>query len=597
MIYRKDDKADQLVKIYLSFFSLYRVVKLVKKIDGSVFKTINSPADLERVAEQVSLIKSCLSDLLQRYLPRLSQVPLCRGVTWLPTWKSLPTYKQMNCELRKNAEAQGWVYNWKNIQSCFPAFMFELSAYTFLIEMIHSQPDQWSSGCLWPHRARYAKDPANQIFSGTDLDVFERTIGPWLPHYRQLGLAPICGRLGSSVEGGGKRRIFAIGNYVNQRLLKPVHDWLMEVLKMIPMDGTFDQEKPLDRLVGQRICYSFDLKSATDRWPLYFLFEVMQVCFDRSFASAVVNSALAYNIFDVPFVKRRPSTISFVAGQPLGYYSSWPLFALSHHILVWWCAEQVHRGQLFDRYAVLGDDVVVADREVAQVYERALGELGVTISYQKSLISDTGSAEFAKRFRVRDLTKDLSPVSIRSLMNFYHPYGLMAIGHTYTCARFSTLCRVGGAGFRQLARLDHRRSLRFERVLAMQTKTLLGHGGFELWLGRGVPLNPYLRGWVIDLLRKELLSLSACAKEMKPKDLRLIPDELFVHPNVRDFQEYSTLRGWVREWLRYCHWYFCTAMQPGVRLNDFFDAPIVGRNWQADRRSEESCYWPPMEGL
>ncbi|WJZ97197.1 hypothetical protein VitviT2T_015821 [Vitis vinifera] len=51
--------------------------------------------------------------------------------------------------------------------------------------------------------------------------------------------------------------------------------------------------------------------------------------FDRSFASSVVNSALAWNIFEIPFVKRKFSHISFVAGQPLGYYASWPLFALS----------------------------------------------------------------------------------------------------------------------------------------------------------------------------------------------------------------------------------------------------------------------------
>jgi hypothetical protein len=61
--------------------------------------------------------------------------------------------------------------------------------------------------------------------------------------------------------------------------------------------------------------------------------------------------------------------------------------------------EQVHQGQLFDRYAVLGDDVVIADHEVAQVYERALGELGVTISYQKSLISDTGSLQDTKDWK------------------------------------------------------------------------------------------------------------------------------------------------------------------------------------------------------
>lgn len=52
---------------------------------------------------------------------------------------------------------------------------------------------------------------------------------------------PITGRLGQSIEGGGKRRIFAIGKYVNQRLLRPVHDWAMSVLRSIPQDGTFNQ--------------------------------------------------------------------------------------------------------------------------------------------------------------------------------------------------------------------------------------------------------------------------------------------------------------------------------------------------------------------
>ena len=73
----------------------------------------------------------------------------------------------------------------------------------------------------------------------------------------------------------------------------------------------------------------------------------------------------------------------FRAGQPLGYYSSWPLFALSHHILVWWAAEQVYPGKVFSKYSVLGDDIVIADEEVARVYELGLKELGVTISQQK----------------------------------------------------------------------------------------------------------------------------------------------------------------------------------------------------------------------
>ena len=72
----------------------------------------------------------------------------------------------------------------------------------------------------------------------------------------------------------------------------------------------------------------------------------------------------------------------------------------------------------------------------------------------------------------------------------------------------------GGAGFRTLATIATK--LKFERL--WQTKTLLRPEGFELWLGRGCPLNPYLRGHLIGVLRKE----------MKPSELRLIPDELFI---------------------------------------------------------------------
>nr|POE81224.1 hypothetical protein CFP56_77906 [Quercus suber] len=67
----------------------------------------------------------------------------------------------------------------------------------------------------------------------------------------------------------------------------------------------------------------------------------------------------------------------------------------------------------------------------------------------------------------------------------------------------------------------------------MQTKTLCGPDGFNLWQGRGGPLNPYLKGVIIACLRKE----------MRPKDLRLIPDELFIQEKVKEFLEWSTLRG------------------------------------------------------
>ncbi|KAK8492042.1 hypothetical protein V6N11_014165 [Hibiscus sabdariffa] len=73
-------------------------------------------------------------------------------------------------------------------------------------------------------------------------------------------------------------------------------------------------------------------------------------------------------------------------------------------------------GQKFDKYAILGDDVVICGIEIAKIYKQTLAELGVDISMSKSLILHSGYAEFAKRFWCKGLTVDLSPVSIRNLL-------------------------------------------------------------------------------------------------------------------------------------------------------------------------------------
>ncbi|KAF4346743.1 hypothetical protein F8388_002529, partial [Cannabis sativa] len=49
------------------------------------------------------------------------------------------------------------------------------------------------------------------------------------------------------------------------------------------------------------------------------------------------------------------------------YYASWPMFSLSHHMVVWLAAERVYPGSgKFKAYAILGDDVVIADSRVAK---------------------------------------------------------------------------------------------------------------------------------------------------------------------------------------------------------------------------------------
>jgi hypothetical protein len=84
-------------------------------------------------------------------------------------------------------------------------------------------------------------------------------------------------------------------------------------------------------------------------------------------------------------------------------------------VIVWIAALRATPGRVFRDYAILGDDIVIADSKVAQEYKKIMQDLEVTISTEKSLVSRTGAMEFAKRFISDYGTMDLSPVSFRML--------------------------------------------------------------------------------------------------------------------------------------------------------------------------------------
>ncbi|KAK8963071.1 hypothetical protein KSP40_PGU001341 [Platanthera guangdongensis] len=145
------------------------------------------------------------------------------------------------------------------------------------------------------------------------------------------------GKLGCVVEGAGKRRLFAIG------------------LCSGDSDGTFDQTKPA--VCGKSFVASYDFSSATDRWPVLFIYTMMTHFFGSSFAEKSFLSALTMNFFRRPFLKTRQAIkrlVCFAQGQPLGSYSSWALFALSHHMMVWFAAKKVYPGSKFLDYGILG---------------------------------------------------------------------------------------------------------------------------------------------------------------------------------------------------------------------------------------------------
>jgi len=89
------------------------------------------------------------------------------------------------------------------------------------------------------------------------------------------------------------------------------------------------------------------------------------------------------------------------------------MLALTHHVLVRVAANRVGLPN-FDHYALLGDDVVIANEEVAKAYHQLMTvTLGVEINLSKSLIS-SHSFEFAKRLITKE--GEVSPVGAKNLL-------------------------------------------------------------------------------------------------------------------------------------------------------------------------------------
>lgn len=96
------------------------------------------------------------------------------------------------------------------------------------------------------------------------------------------------GRLALKHEAAGKVRVFAIVDGWTQSLLRPLHNFLFEILKNIEQDGTFDQRRPLDLLIQRNLPFlgSYDLSAATDRLPVKLQAQILSAMITPEFGEA-----------------------------------------------------------------------------------------------------------------------------------------------------------------------------------------------------------------------------------------------------------------------------------------------------------------------
>jgi hypothetical protein len=110
--------------------------------------------------------------------------------------------------------------------------------------------------------------------------------------------------------------------------------------------------------------------------------------------------------------------IRYSVGQPMGAYSSWAAFTITHHLVVAFAAHKAGLSN-FNDYILLGDDIVIKNKKVAENYINIMTKLGVDISFNKTHVSyDT--YEFAKRW-IKN-SKEVTGIPLKGLLNnFKHP--------------------------------------------------------------------------------------------------------------------------------------------------------------------------------
>lgn len=224
----------------------------------------------------------------------------------------------------------------------------------------------------------------------------------YVTHLASNNVFPITKELRTSKlsylsEGGGKTRVIAIGDYWSQQALYPLHKSLMYYLHQLQTDGTSSHNR-VSNIVRDYTkrgspAFCFDLTSATDRFPRIL---------ERDLISSIYGEEIADSWLELMASRTFNSNgkdIRYGQGQPMGFYSSWAAFALTHHAIIEFCA-QTEGVKTFREYVVIGDDVAIFNEKVAKSYEKILKDIDVPISTSKSIISYGGTssqAEIAKR--------------------------------------------------------------------------------------------------------------------------------------------------------------------------------------------------------
>jgi hypothetical protein len=378
------------IRMWLTILSIYRIINCTSNLKLS---TITDPwkgeeKELIRIGREIndiivfSKLKRNVSSLKVDFLHK--------------TTAAGPNYNNSVASLLTDA------ITWGN----FPELRQSFSEYCKLVNSERFD----SLLTLW-------KDVAMDLYDHIGFEMFNITAPRGAHSSLQLG------KLAFKVEPAGKVRVFAIVDSWTQSIFAPLHNDLFSFLRRLPNDGTFDQDLSFDRCLKKakeyNMAFAFDLTAATDRLPIALQSKILDLLYIPGLGRlwTTLLTGREYIIRSNLFPDLTGDRVKYGTGQPMGCLSSWAMLAVTHHLIMQAAAFRCYGTRVwFDKYEVLGDDIVIFDSYVAAEYLIMMKSLDVGINLSKSLIAEgLQTVEFAKRTGLNGI--DVSGLSWKQLIS------------------------------------------------------------------------------------------------------------------------------------------------------------------------------------
>jgi hypothetical protein len=384
------------IRLWLSILYTFKAMKSPKsysKVQEAVQKVISEPLDLS-------------SDMISKTLGDYKEFLTTTFIPLLGGRRPLPTVKEGTKAVASPFFAAGsngsvsvlsagvdactwWTYAFPK-ESGLSSEIHPLPGdterlYNYLVDIMYLNDDTAKSGL---------HDLMDQMKQESNWSSYT-----YQRNHSRNGRPPCLGRIHALFEAAGKIRLIGILDYWTQRALKPLHDDLFEVLKDLPWDGTFNQDRLFARLKKAHMTLgsntsSLDISSATDIIPkeLYEVFldelyyppkaevnpwtnsiitpsfgrAVIGLMTDRDFLvpfettgkirdtkdgisidQYTYEDLSAQGIYTAYFSRNNVAyktpwpAIRYRRGQPMGAYASFALLALWHHSWIHFSAYRV----------------------------------------------------------------------------------------------------------------------------------------------------------------------------------------------------------------------------------------------------------------